>query len=48
MTMSMQRQFFDKYAEFDYENYLKKIFKLIFEEQLESWMADPDDWAAKR
>ena len=38
----------DEYDEFDYEVYLKKIFKLIFEEQLESWMADPDSWPKKR
>ena len=38
----------DKYDEFDYEVYLKKIFKDVFKEQLESWMADPDDWPPKR
>ena len=38
----------DQYAEFDYETYLKKIFKHIFEEQLESWMADPTNWPSKR
>ena len=37
----------DKYGEFGYEVYLKKIFKSVFEEQLESWMADPDDWPKK-
>lgn len=38
----------DKYGEFDYEIYLKKIFKSVFEEHLESWMADPDVWPKKR
>lgn len=36
----------DEYGEFDYETYLKKIFKQVFEEQLESWMAD--GWPKKR
>lgn len=38
----------DKYDEFDYETYVKKIFNQIFEEQLESWMAYPEDWPQKR
>ncbi|MDD9301301.1 MAG: hypothetical protein HUK40_02735 [Desulfobacter sp.] len=38
----------DKYGEFDYEVYLKKIFRDVFEEQLESWMTDPGDWPPKR
>lgn len=38
----------DKYDEFNYETYLKKIYKIIFEEELESWMTDPDDWPKKR
>ncbi len=38
----------DKYGELDYEVYLKKIFKDVFEEQLESWMTNPDDWPQKR
>ena len=38
----------DKYSEFDYETYMKKILKNVFEEQFESWLADPDDWPKKR
>lgn len=38
----------DRYGEFDYEVYLKKIFKHVFDEQLESWMADPGVWPPKR
>lgn len=38
----------DKYDEFNYETYLKKIFKKIFEEELESWITDPDEWPKKR
>ncbi len=38
----------DKYGEFDYEVYLKKIFKDVFEEQLESWIANPEYWPPKR
>ncbi|MCK5836803.1 MAG: hypothetical protein KAH09_06015 [Desulfobacula sp.] len=38
----------DKYDEFNYETYLKKIFKIIFEEELESCMTDPEDWPKKR
>ena len=34
----------EKYDEFNYEIYLKKIYKILFEEELESWMANPDDW----
>jgi len=38
----------DEYGEFNYEKFVKKIYKQIFEEQLESWMADPDVWPKKR
>ena len=38
----------DKYGEFDFGVYLKKIFEQIFEEELESWMTDPDGWPQKR
>lgn len=34
----------DEYDEFNYETYLKKIYKILFEEELESWMPNPDDW----
>jgi hypothetical protein len=36
----------DKYDEFNYEIYMKKIYKKIFVEELESWMMDSDDWPA--
>lgn len=38
----------DDYDETNYEMYLKKIYKQIFEEQLESWMNAPDTWPKKR
>jgi len=38
----------DKYDEIDHEIYLKKNFKTIFEEQLESWTANLDEWPKKR
>ncbi len=38
----------DKYDEFNYEQFLKKKFKIIFEEELASWMGDPDSWPSKR
>jgi hypothetical protein len=38
----------DEYDEFNYEKFIKKSYKPIFEEQLESWMADPDVWPKKR
>ncbi len=38
----------DSYGELDFETYLKKIFKHVFEEQLESWMTDPDGWPPNR
>lgn len=34
----------DTYDEFNYEKYLKKNFKIIFESELEAWMADPNVW----
>lgn len=38
----------DEYDEIDYEIYLKKNFKTIFEDQLESWTANLDEWPKKR
>jgi len=38
----------EKYDEIDYETYVKKIYKEIFEDQLESWTANPDEWPKKR
>ncbi len=37
----------DKYDEFNYETYVKKIYKEIFIEQLEAWMNSADDWPGK-
>jgi len=34
----------DKYDEFNYEVYLKKVYKIVFQEELESWTADPKLW----
>jgi hypothetical protein len=34
----------EEHDEFNYEIYLKKIYKILFEEELESWMDNPDDW----
>lgn len=38
----------DIYDEFNYEKYLKKNFKTIFEAELYSWMMDPNVWPKKR
>nr|WP_320192364.1 hypothetical protein [uncultured Desulfobacter sp.] len=38
----------DEYDEIDYEVYLEKTFKTIFEDQLESWTADRNEWPSKR
>ena len=37
----------EKYDEFTYEQFLKKNYKIIFEEELSAWMADPDSWPSK-
>lgn len=37
----------DTYDEFNYEKYLKKNFKSIFESELEAWMANPSVWPQK-
>lgn len=34
----------EKYDEYNYENFLKKNFKTIFESELDSWMTDPSVW----
>jgi hypothetical protein len=34
----------EKYDEYSYEPFLKKNYKIIFEEELASWMADPETW----
>ncbi len=38
----------DTYDEYNYENFLKKNFKTIFESELDSWMTDPSVWPRKR
>jgi hypothetical protein len=38
----------DTYDEFNYENFLKKNFKTIFDSELESWMTDPRVWPRNR
>ena len=38
----------DEYDEFNYEEFLKKHFKEIFELELGSWMTAPDMWPKKR
>jgi hypothetical protein len=37
----------EEYDEFTYEQFLKKNFKIIFEEELSAWMADPASWPSK-
>jgi hypothetical protein len=37
----------EKYDEFTYEQFLKKNYKIIFEEELASWITDPDTWPSK-
>ncbi len=34
----------DEYDEFNYEKFIRRTYKQIFDEQLESWMADPSVW----
>ena len=38
----------EKYDELNYENFLKNNFNFIFEEELNSWMTDPDLWPQDR
>ena len=38
----------DDYDEFNYEKFIKKHYKKLFEEQLESWIRVPDLWPKKR
>ena len=37
----------DSYDEYNYENWMKKNWRQIFEEELESWMLDTDYWPEK-
>jgi hypothetical protein len=38
----------DKYDEYNYEKFIKKNYSDIFEEELDAWMSDPDDWPKNR
>lgn len=38
----------DSYDEFNYEVYLKRHYKELFETELESWSTDPGSWPKKR
>jgi hypothetical protein len=38
----------DKYDEYNFDKYLKKKHAVIFEEELASWMTDPDVWPKSR
>lgn len=38
----------DKYDEYNYEKILKKNYSDIFEEELDAWMSDPNDWPKNR
>ncbi len=38
----------DSYDEFNYEEYLKRHYKELFEMELEAWMTDPDLWPKNR
>jgi len=38
----------DKYDENNFETFIKKKYILIFEHELESWMADPAVWPKDR
>ena len=37
----------DTYDEYNYENWVKKNWRQIFEEELESWMLDTSYWPEK-
>ena len=38
----------DRYDEYSYEKFIKQNYSAIFEHELESWMADPEDWPKDR
>jgi len=38
----------DSYDEFNYEEFLQKKYKIIFELELEAWMASPEHWPKNR
>jgi hypothetical protein len=37
----------DTYDEYNYENWIKKNWREIFEQELEAWMLDSDCWPEK-
>jgi hypothetical protein len=37
----------EKFDEYSYEQFLKKNYKIIFEEELAAWMIDPATWPSK-
>lgn len=37
----------DTYDEYNYENWVKKNWRVIFEQELEAWMLDTDCWPEK-
>lgn len=38
----------DTYDEYSYETFIKRNYKMIFEEELSSWMTDPASWPRRR
>ena len=38
----------DEYDEYNYELFLRDNFDYIFEEELNAWMTDPDEWPGNR
>ena len=38
----------DEYDEYNYEEFSKKNFLHIFEEESDAWMSDPDVWPRNR
>jgi hypothetical protein len=38
----------DRYDETNFEEFIKKNYSMIFEEELAAWMADPDAWPKNR
>ena len=38
----------DDYDEYNYEEFMKMMCQSIFEEELSSWMDNPDEWPKKR
>ena len=38
----------DKYDEYNYEAFLRKHYSDIFEEELDAWMSDSNDWPKNR